>query len=200
MRLSIKVSIATLLFALSSVAALAEKADRSQPVNLEADSVTVDDRNKLSVYQGNVSLVQGTMSMQADRIEVRQDAAGFDKATAFGNPVKFRQKQEGKDEYIEGYAKRVEYDGKQSKLELLGDARLKKGADVLNGNYISYNANTEFFEVKGAGKPGAPGSGRVRAVIQPKNTAPVEAVPLAPLKPMPDAAPVARQPTQSPLP
>ena len=191
MRLSIKVSIATLLFALSSVAALAEKADRSQPVNLEADSVTVDDRSKLSVYQGNVSLVQGTMSLQADRIEVRQDAAGFDKATAFGNPVKFRQKQEGKDEYIEGYAKRVEYDGKQSKLELLGDARLKKGADVLNGNYISYNANTEFFEVKGAGTPGAPGSGRVRAVIQPKNTAPAEAATLPPLKPMPAIKPVA---------
>jgi lipopolysaccharide export system protein LptA len=192
MRLSIKISIASLLFALSSVAALAEKADRSQPVNLEADSVTVDDRNKVSVYQGNVSLVQGTMSLQADRIEVRQDAAGFDKATAFGNPVKFRQKQEGKDEYIEGYAKRVEYDGKQSKLELLGDARLKKGADVLNGNYISYNANTEFFEVKGTGTPGAPGSSRVRAVIQPKNTTPAEATPLPPLKPMPAIKPVTR--------
>lgn len=188
---SIKLILTALLFALSSAAALAEKADRSQPVNLEADNVTVDDRNKVSVYQGNVSLVQGTMSLQADRIEVRQDAAGFDKATAFGNPVKFRQKQEGKDEYIEGYAKRVEYDGKQGKLELFGDARLKKGADVLNGNYISYNANTEFFEVKGAGTPGTPGSGRVRAVIQPKNTAPAETAPLAPIKPMPAIKPVA---------
>jgi len=32
----------------------AEKADRDKPVNLEADTVTLDDIKKISVYQGNV--------------------------------------------------------------------------------------------------------------------------------------------------
>ena len=39
----------------------AEKADRDKPVNLEADTVTLDDIRKISVYEGNVILSQGTL-------------------------------------------------------------------------------------------------------------------------------------------
>lgn len=168
--------------------ALAEKADRTRPVNLEADSVTVDDQRKTSVYLGNVVLLQGTMMLRADKIEVRQDAEGFNKATAYGNPVSFRQKRDGVEEYIEGYAGRIEYDGRQSRLELFGNARLKRGEDELHGNYISYNANTEFFEVKGAdsaaAKPPAGRPERVRAVLRPKSaTPPAPAGAPLPLKP-----------------
>lgn len=150
--------------------AFAEKADRSKPINIEANSVTVDDQRKISVYLGNVQLSQGSMLLRAERIEVRQDPAGFNSATAFGQPVSFRQKRDGAEEYIEGFSERMEYDGKQSLLQLFNNARLKRGEDELRGSYISYNANTEFFEVKGsnAGKSSAAGNGRVRAVIQPK--------------------------------
>jgi len=126
--------------------ALAEKADRSKPVNIEADSVTVDDLRKVSVYLGNVVLVQGTMTLHADKIVVHQDAAGFNSATAYGKPVSFRQKRDGSDEYIEGYADRMQYDGKPGTLQLFDNAHLKRGADDLRGSYISYNSNTEFFE------------------------------------------------------
>jgi len=170
--------------------ALAEKADRSKPVNIEADSVTVDDLRKVSVYLGNVVLVQGTMTLHADRIEVHQDAAGFNSATAYGKPVSFRQKRDGVDEYIEGYADRMQYDGKPGTLQLFDNAHLKRGADELRGSYISYNANTEFFEVKGgnntAGSPSGR-KGRVSAVIQPKPAKAGQAEPAAtaPLPPKP---------------
>jgi len=151
--------------------ALAEKADRSKPVNIEADSVTVDDLRKVSVYLGNVILVQGTMTLKADKIVVHQDAEGFNSATAYGKPVSFRQKRDGVDEYVEGFADRMQYDGKPGTLQLYDNAHLKRGADELHGSYISYNANTEFFEVKGGDKTGA-GKGRVSAVIQPKPAKP----------------------------
>ncbi|MFI4923287.1 MAG: LptA/OstA family protein, partial [Burkholderiales bacterium] len=41
--------------------ALAERADRGKPVNVEADKVNVDDANKVSVFEGNVVLTQGTI-------------------------------------------------------------------------------------------------------------------------------------------
>lgn len=160
--------------------ALAEKADRNKPVNIEADRVTVDDLHKVSVYLGNVVLVQGTMTLRADKIEVHQDAEGFNSATAYGNPVSFRQKRDGVDEYIEGFAKRMQYDGKPGTLQLFDDAHLKRGADELRGSYISYNANTEFFEVKGGGNSttsAAGRKGRVSAVIQPKPAKPGQAAP-----------------------
>lgn len=145
----------------------AEKADRDKPVNLEADTVTLDDIRKISVYEGNVILSQGTLMLRADRVQVTQSAGGLDKVVATGRPVSFRQKLDGREEFIEGYASRIEYEGTNSQLELIGEARLRRGADELRGAQISYNANTEFYKVVGQAGAQAP-AGRVRAVIRPK--------------------------------
>ncbi len=158
---------AALCAALLTSPAHAEKADRDKPVNLEADMVTLDDIKKLSVYQGNVILSQGTLMLRADHMQVTQNATGLDRISATGRPVAFRQKVDGRDEFIEGYADRIEYDSVNSQLELIGQARLRRGTDELRGAQISYNANTEFYKV--VGQPGAQTpSGRVRAVIRPK--------------------------------
>ncbi|WP_461574007.1 lipopolysaccharide transport periplasmic protein LptA [Thiobacillus sp.] len=158
---------AVLCAALLASPAHAEKADRDKPVNLEADTVTLDDVRKISVYQGNVILSQGTLMLRADHVQVTQTESGLDKISATGRPVAFRQKVDGRDEFIEGYASRIEYDSVNGQLELIGQAQLRRGSDELRGAQISYNANTEFYKV--IGQPGAKTpSGRVRAVIRPK--------------------------------
>ena len=146
----------------------AERADREQPVNIEADRVEIDDQKKEAVFQGNVVLTQGTLMLKADRIIVKQDKSGFQQGTAYGAPAYFKQKREGFNDYIEGQAERLEYNGTQEKLELFINARLKRGGDEVRGNYISYNALTEFFEVTGGGTADTGSGGRVRAIIQPR--------------------------------
>ncbi len=149
----------------------AELADREKPVNIESDRLTVDDKKKESVFEGNVVLTQGSIVLRADRLTVRQDPEGFNHATAYGKQVYFRQKREGVDEYIEGNADRIEYDGKQDKVQLFTNAVVTKGPDEVKGDYISYDAVTEFYQVLGGGKSAAgPGNpqGRVKAVLQPK--------------------------------
>jgi len=64
----------------------AEKADKTKPVNVEADSVRVEDAKKTAVYEGHVVLTQGTLMMTADRIDVRQDEQGFSSGDASGKP------------------------------------------------------------------------------------------------------------------
>jgi lipopolysaccharide export system protein LptA len=159
--------LAVLCAALLAAPAHAEKADRDKPVNLEADTVTLDDVKKISVYQGNVILSQGTLMLRADRVQVTQTEGGLDKVVATGRPVAFRQKVDGRDEFIEGFANRIEYDSVKSQLELIGQAQLRRGSDELRGAQISYNANTEFYKVVGQPDAKTP-SGRVRAVIRPK--------------------------------
>lgn len=156
---------------LGAHSAYAERADRAKPVNIEADRLSLDDIKKESVFEGNVQLTQGTLMLRADRVVVRQDEQGFNYAFATGDPAYFRQKREGVDEYIEGFAQRMEYDGKQDRVEMFTNARVKKGIDEVRGDYISYNAVTEFYQVIGGGVAAATPSnpqGRVRAVIQPK--------------------------------
>jgi lipopolysaccharide export system protein LptA len=157
------------LFAAAPVGA--EKADRNKPIHLEADRVTVDDAKQVSTFIGNVVLTQGTMVLRGDRMEVRQDKAGFRQGTTLGNLAYFRQKREGVDELIEGWAERIEYDSRTDKVEMFNRAMLKRGQDEVRGSYISYDANSEFFQVLGNAPKtaaGRPGDGRVRAVMQPR--------------------------------
>ncbi|MCV2218281.1 MULTISPECIES: lipopolysaccharide transport periplasmic protein LptA [unclassified Thauera] len=168
-------SLVPLLFlALSAIArpALAESADRQQPVNIEADRMTVDDRNKVHVFEGNVVLTQGSLLIKGDKLVVTQDAAGFQNgvATAEGSKLAtFRQKREGTNEYVDGEAERIEYDSRNEKARLFNRARVTSGGDEVRGAYIEYDAITENYLAKNApgGKPS--GDGRVRAVIQPKS-------------------------------
>lgn len=175
---------------LMPVSALAEKADRDKPINLESDTVVVDDAKRVSTYEGNVVLVQGTLNIRSDRMVVTEDAEGFQHGTAYGNPAYFRQKREGYDEYIEGWGKRIEYDNRTDKVELFTEARMKKNQDEVHGNFISYDGKTELFNVLGGGKDAASANnprGRVRTVMQPKKKS-GEATPpppgqIVPLKP-----------------
>jgi len=168
--------------------ALAEKADREKPINLEADRVTVDDAKQVSTFEGRVVLTQGTLIIRGDRMEVRQDNQGFKEGVTWGNLAYFKQKRDGYDEYIEGWAERIEYDSRADKMQMFNRASMKKGSDEVRGNYISYDARTEFFQVIGGGAKAAAAEnsdGRVRAVIQPKPKDKPAAQPPLPLKPDP---------------
>jgi len=159
--------------------AWSEAADRDKPIELEADTVTVNDAKKTSTYSGNVILTQGTLVIHADKLVVREDKDGFQHSTSTGNPTTFKQKREGKDEYMEGSAQRIEYDGRMDKVQLYTKAWVKRGEDIVHGDFISYDANAEYAEVVGGVKSSTEGgnSGRVKAIIQPKNKQPATPAP-----------------------
>lgn len=148
----------------------AEKADRDKPINLEADTATVDDVKKVSIYEGNVVLTQGTLQIRANKLVITEDADGFQLGVATGGPASFKQKREGYDEYIEGYGQRIEYDQKKDLVKLFSQARMKRNKDEVHGNFISYDGKTEFFQVTGSKETATASNprGRVRTVIQPK--------------------------------
>ena len=58
---SIKPLLVAVLLATAGVAAQAEKADRNQPMNIEADALRHDDLKQTSVFTGNVVLTKGTI-------------------------------------------------------------------------------------------------------------------------------------------
>jgi lipopolysaccharide export system protein LptA len=171
-------------------ASYAEKADREKPIHLESDRVTVDEAKQVAMFEGSVVLTQGTLTIRGDRMQVRQDDEGFRYGTTWGNLAYFRQKREGYDEYIEGWAERIEYDGRADKVQMFNRASMKRGQDEVRGSYISYDAVSEFFQVTGGGTKAATAGnpeGRVRAILQPK-----------PRNKPPAAAPVPLRPAEKP--
>jgi lipopolysaccharide export system protein LptA len=194
--------VAAMLLLLAAAPAGAERADRSKPITLEADRVTVDDRNKIHTYAGNVALTQGSLSIRADRVVVAQDAAGFFKGVATGGPgglARIRQKREGRDEYMDGEAERIEHDGYSERTQFFNRAYIRSGQDEVRGEYIVYDALTENYTVTSGpdgtvAKPRPGQDTRVRVVIQPRNKD--AAPPEAPRPPSGATAPETPQPRQ----
>jgi len=149
----------------------AEQDDRNKPINFSGDSGNADLQARGGTLVGNVIITQGTLSIRADRIVFKQNADNSLSATAYGSPVAIRQKRDGVDEYYEGYAQRVEYDGSKDFVQLFDHALLRRGQDEIRSNYVSYNVATELFTAEGRpGKepdPEGPGA-RVRGTFQPK--------------------------------
>jgi lipopolysaccharide export system protein LptA len=145
---------------------LAEKADREKPTQVEANRMSADDARRLNVFEGDVVVTKGTIRLTCDRLVVRQDAEGFQFATATGKPAKFRQRQDpkpGEKEgiWIEGEALRIELDDRNQKIELFDKARVNRGGDQVAGDYIFVDQRSDFYQVTSKG-------GRVSATLQPK--------------------------------
>ncbi len=158
--------------------AAADKADRSKPMEVLADKSSTNNlKDQISRFNGNVVVTQGTMTIKADRVEVRQAADGYYSGTAWGAPgapVTYRQKRDNVDEWLEGSADRVEFDGRTEVLKLIGNGivrrlRGKEVVDEITGSLITWNQGIEEFAVQGSSA--APGSSasapRARMVFTP---------------------------------
>ena len=164
-----------LILAMLSQPVLAERADRDKPLQLEASRISIDDAKKIQILEGDVIVIKGTMMLRADRVVITEDQYGFQKGVAFGGKdglARIRQKREGKDEYSEGEAERIEYNTNSEVAEFFHRAWVRSGEDQVKGDYIWYDGISEKYLVT-AGQnrdPKAPPA-RVRAIIQPKNKA-----------------------------
>ncbi len=159
---------------LCSLPAHAERADRDKPMLLEANKISIDDAKKVQVLEGDVIITKGTMTLKAERVVVSENHDGYQKGVAHaskGSLARFRQKLEGKNEYVEGEAERIEYDTQREIAELFQHAWVRSGQDEVRGDYIWYDAVSEKYLVTANGKTSDPKSppSRVRAIIQPRN-------------------------------
>jgi lipopolysaccharide export system protein LptA len=164
--------------ALGAPDARAERSDRLQKINIAADREgLIDTRQQVVTYDGNVVISQGTMVIRAGRVEVRELPSGYYTAVALGStskPATFRQKRDGVDEYWEGEAERLEFDGRANVVRFVNSAQLRQlrgatPASEIAGNLITYDATTEKTTVTGGAKPTAANpNGRITSVITPR--------------------------------
>jgi lipopolysaccharide export system protein LptA len=170
------------VLAASALPALGEKADRTLPMVVEADKPgSADLKTRVVVFNGNVSISQGTMQIRAERVEVSESGEGFRSAQATGSAARqatFRQKRDGVDEWVEAAADRIEYDAKADTLRFVGRAVVRRlrgsaVADEITGGLITWDNRSEQFAVQAGAQGGTAGDGggRVRAVLSPRGEA-----------------------------
>ncbi len=149
-----------LLLAGSSAFALSD--DRRQPIELEADSVDINEAAGVSVYQGDVLLRQGSIEIQADRVTVHHQGGKPTLVVAEGKPVRFKQRPDDGKEDIIAQANRMEYHVGSEELVFSGNARVTQGKDSFSSDRIVYDRVKSVVKAGSAAK----GKERVRIIIE----------------------------------
>lgn len=165
----------------------------AQAMHIEADALRYDDQRQISVFSGNVVLTRGGITIEGQRIEVRQDPQGYQYGNitaALGQRARFTQQRENLDETVEAESNTIEYDGRADVFKLLGDARLRRlrggaEADIMSGQVIVYDNLKDIFTIDGTRATGAvpprPGTDtRVRATLSPRASTPAGTTDAAP--------------------
>jgi len=169
----------------ASPSARAERADREKPLNYEANNGECDDLKQVCTLVGDVVLVKGTIRATGQRVQIRKDPEGYQYGVIEAAPGKlatFRQRRDvskpGAEEYIEGFAERIEYDDKADTVKLITRARVRLlendvQRDELRGDAITYDQRNSRYFVTGGKPTNATGTdGRVRGTIGPRTTTP----------------------------
>lgn len=153
-----------LLLALLSPGAWGLDADRDQPITIEADKASLNDKTGFSVYEGNVKLQQGTLIFTGNRMTVQLTDKQLDVIVLTGNLATAVQRPEGKDTDQHAEASRIEYYANDERVVLLDKARVwETGDEEFRSDRIVINLKTDTVDAGGGGD-----SGRVLITLQPK--------------------------------
>lgn len=137
--------------------------DGEQPIEVEADELEVRDQEKISIYLGNVVLVQGSLEINADRVVIHLNEANeLILMEMTGTPATFRQLDDNQQEIL-GEALQIDYTQSESLLELRESARVSQAGDVIESELIRINTETSSLQ---AGS--AESDQRVKMLIQPR--------------------------------
>lgn len=128
--------------------------DRDAPIEVAANSLSVDQATGKAIFEGDVEITQGNMRLSAALVNVVYDEAGDGIATLLASGgVNIAS---GKDS---AEAETAEYDVESGVIRMAGNVSLlQQGTKITAGRMdVNLNDNTAAFH------------GRVRTVLQPGN-------------------------------
>ena len=128
--------------------------DRSQPVNIEADKATVNEKTGYSVYEGNVKVQQGTLVLQGSKMTVQLKDNSIDTFVLTGDPATSRQRPDGEESDQHAEARRIEFYAKDDRIILLENARVwRSDVKELRSDRIVFDLKSDTFNA-GSDQPG----------------------------------------------
>ncbi|MHB8254870.1 MAG: lipopolysaccharide transport periplasmic protein LptA [Acidiferrobacter sp.] len=132
----------------------------AQPLSVQADSIQIDERTGLSLYQGHVRLVQDGLTIHAKKVRVRSAHGQVLSIRAYGNPMHMEDQKTG-GLPVFGEAQTLHFVAASDEVTLTSHVVFRQGVNVLHGHIIHYYVRAQrMTAIRGA-------HSRVRARITP---------------------------------
>lgn len=163
-RFSLLQTIACLLLLIWGSSCFAMASDHEQEIVIEADSAEYREPEGVTIYEGNVSVTQGSILLQSDRITLHAEDGQTTRLVAEGSPANYMQTINEEGEKVIASSNHMEYLTVDGVLTLTQDARLTQQGTTLSGNQIVYDVQQHVLR---ASSQGESNSERVRVTIPP---------------------------------
>jgi len=165
--------------------------DEDLPIRIEADEALRDENQGFTRYQGNVTLDQGSLHIEADQLTVHHVGEDAKKIEARGNPATMRQQPELDKGVITARAKLIEYFRDEARVQLRQDASIDQDGSIVTGARIDYFINEKLVKARADRNKD---SDRVQVVIPAQTLQEAEAKNQAAQRAAPEAAPDSNEP------
>ncbi len=151
------------LLLLTPIKSFALSEDANKPININADSVSINEKTGISIYLGNVTFVQGSLILNGSKIVIHQPDGTVTKILVDGKPATFQQQQDDSPDIVHAKAGKMKYVTKDERVFLKQNASVWQGENLLKGNEIEYNTRNSTVTAQKS----SDNTNRVHVVIEP---------------------------------
>jgi len=155
----------TLCF-LIPLAALALPKDREQPIQITADQALRDEKQGVTIYSGNVKLIQGTLRIDAAKLTIYHDGPKLERVVAEGVPAHLQQLPDPDKGVVKARARSITYYQLEDRIHLEQQAQVERDGNIVTGDSINYFVDQDLFRADST----ADSEDRVIVVIPPQKT------------------------------
>lgn len=128
--------ILTLVCVLSSISH-ARSDDNEQPIQISANSAELNDKSGVSIYRGDVVMIQGTTILKGDKITVHTDNNAVSRIIALGDLATYQETTDDGD-IVYAESEEMIHNANENKIELFRQAKITQLGNVIRSEYIKY--------------------------------------------------------------
>lgn len=134
------------------------------PINIEADTLDIDEKHGLSVYKGNVRVSQGDLNLSANQVILYSENKRLQRLVAKGKPVRINVSARGNRKAMRAEALEMEYRPLLNQVIMENQAHLWQGKNEFSSHYIEYKMDRDVISAKSSEQK----QNRVRVTIHPE--------------------------------
>ncbi|MDW3096219.1 MAG: lipopolysaccharide transport periplasmic protein LptA [Gammaproteobacteria bacterium] len=141
--------------------AIARSDDSEKPIHITADSAELNEKSGVSIYRGDVKMVQGTTILRGDIITVYTSNNEVDKMISVGDLATYQETTDDGD-IVYAESEEMIHNGGEKKIELFRRGKITQAGNVIRSDYILYLTEEGLIDT-GTKKD------RIEITIQPKS-------------------------------
>jgi len=135
--------------------------DSEKPIHITADTAELNDKTGVSIYRGDVEMVQGTTILTGDIITVYTKDGQVTKMISVGNLATYQETTDDGD-IVYAESEEMIHNSAEKKIELFRKGKITQVGNVIRSDYILYLTEEGLIDT-GTKKD------RIKIVIQPQS-------------------------------